>query len=77
MKATASAILLLGLGLVGASLGPFLVGAVSDALHPHFGAQSLRYALMLACVTNLWAAAHFMIASRRLESDLAIARDAR
>ena len=70
MRAMASAILLLGLSLVGASVGPYLAGLVSDLLQPRFGVMSLRYALCIACVTNVWAAGHLWYAARALPGDL-------
>lgn len=44
--------------LLGLGIGPLLVGAISDALEPSYGAQSLSYALM---VSTLFAAAGFFI----------------
>jgi hypothetical protein len=70
MRAMASALLLFGLSLVGASVGPFLAGLISDLLEPRFGQLSLRYALCLGVVTNVWAAAHLVAASRSLRGDL-------
>ena len=34
-------------GVMGLGLGPLCIGIVSDLLTPHFGNQSLRYALVL------------------------------
>ncbi|MFZ4603365.1 MAG: spinster family MFS transporter [Caulobacterales bacterium] len=65
-RAVASATLLFGISLVGASLGPFLAGLVSDLLAPQFGQGALRYALLLACFTNLWAALHVGLAAQAL-----------
>lgn len=70
MRAMASAILLFGLSLVGASVGPFVAGLLSDFLHDRFGAMSLRYALCFTSVTHAWAAVHFTIAARALPADL-------
>jgi MFS family permease len=44
-RATAMAIFTLGLTMVGAGLGPLVVGLVSDALMPAFGNDALRFAL--------------------------------
>lgn len=44
-RSTSGAILLLMINLIGLSGGPFLVGWVSDALAPRFGAESLRFGL--------------------------------
>ena len=44
-RATWAAITLLINNLIGLGLGPTLVGAISDALKPTYGAESLRYAM--------------------------------
>lgn len=44
-RATAMAIFNLGLTMLGAGLGPLVVGLVSDALVPAFGNEALRWAL--------------------------------
>lgn len=46
MRATASAICLFLINIVGAGAGPFIVGALSDAFAPAYGAESIRYALV-------------------------------
>lgn len=69
-RATASGVLLFCLTLVGASVGPFLVGVVSDALSPHYGSLSLRYALCAMPLTMVWSAIHFALAARALPADL-------
>ena len=72
MRGVASAIVLLIINLIGLGLGPLVVGALSDALAPRFGDESLRYALMLAVlVVTTWAALHYTLASRTIEADLA------
>jgi MFS transporter, Spinster family, sphingosine-1-phosphate transporter len=71
-RATVSGVLLFCLTLVGASVGPFLVGVVSDALAPRYGALSLRYAMSLMPVTMVWSAIHFWLAARALPEDLPV-----
>jgi MFS family permease len=44
-RATAMAIFNLGLTMVGAGLGPLVIGLISDALMPAFGNDALRWAL--------------------------------
>jgi MFS family permease len=46
MRATAIALVYFFANLVGMGLGPFAAGVLSDALHPTFGEESLRYALV-------------------------------
>ena len=69
IRATASAFLLFFNSLVGQTVGPFVVGFLSDALEPAVGALSLRYALCSVVLTQLWAAIHFLRASRTLTAD--------
>ena len=71
MRALASAFMLFVINLIGLGLGPTLVGALSDALEPRFGAESLRYALLLALALTLWGTLHSLLAGRSLARDLA------
>lgn len=71
IRASASGVLLFCLTLIGASIGPYVVGHASDLLAPRFGQMALRYALCLTAITMLWAALHFWLASRALPGDLA------
>jgi hypothetical protein len=50
------------LNLIGLGFGPLLVGAVSDALNPVFGQESLRYSLTAMALLNIWAGVHYMLA---------------
>jgi MFS family permease len=70
MRATASAILLFMLNIIGMGLGPYFVGIASDLLAPASGIDSLRYALCLAVLANIWAAGHYFAGARTLRSDL-------
>jgi hypothetical protein len=74
MRAMASAILFFIFNLVGLGAGPWSVGLLSDLLAPHFGDESLRYA-MLALVPLMvsLSALHFYLSSRHLKRDLAAA----
>jgi MFS transporter, Spinster family, sphingosine-1-phosphate transporter len=71
IRATVSGVLLFCLTLLGATVGPLLVGFLSDVLAPRYGALSLRYALSLMPVTMIWSALHFALAARALPKDLA------
>ena len=53
MRTQASAVFLFMFNLLGLGFGPLLVGMLSDALVPTFGADSLRYALSMAMVLVL------------------------
>ena len=71
MRATAAAVLLFVLNIVGLSLGPAVTGALSDALAPRYGADSLRWALLIVSTLFVWSAIHFYLAGRTLEADVA------
>lgn len=70
MRATAAALTLLVLNLVGFGLGPWLVGILNDALSERFGAQSVRYSLLIIGVFHVWGAIHNWLAARTLRDDL-------
>jgi MFS family permease len=75
MRATGSALLNGIYGLIGQGLGPLLVGWLSDRLTPRFGAgDGLAYAMAIAAVIYLWAAAHYLLAARHVGPDLARTR---
>ena len=62
MRAVSVAVTYLFANLIGMGLGPLATGALSDALRPYFGEESLRYALIslspgyLFCAWLLWRA---------------------
>ena len=63
-RALAFALLSLCANLVGMGLGPVLLGAVSDALQPVHGDQSLRLALLLCVLTQAVAALLYALTYR-------------
>lgn len=69
MRTTASAMFLAINNLFGIAVGSWYFGAVSDALRPHFGAESLRYAIYTGLGFYVVAATLFLLASRSLERD--------
>jgi hypothetical protein len=71
MRTLASAVLLFVINIIGLGLGPQAIGILSDLLAPRFGQESLRYALLLAGLVNVWSALHFYLAGRTLTRDLA------
>jgi MFS family permease len=71
MRAMSIAIVYLFANLVGMGLGPLAAGAMSDALRPWFGEESLRYALAMLCPGYLWAAWHLWRASRTVTHEIA------
>lgn len=70
MRATASAILLFILNMIGAGAGPFIVGALSDYFTQIHGADGMRYALLSAPIAGAIGSVFLLIGSRSLESDL-------
>jgi len=70
MRATAIALIYLFANLIGAGLGPLAAGALSDALHPHFGEESLRYSLLVLSTGYLWGAWHLWRARVLVAEDL-------
>jgi len=70
MRALASAILLFVINIIGMGFGPQLVGILSDLLAPAYGDESLRMALLLLSLLNLWCALHYFLAARTLGADL-------
>jgi MFS family permease len=73
MRAVATATQLLFANLIGMGLGPLAVGALSDALRPWAGNESLRYALLILAPGFLWAGWHAWRASNSVARDLTTA----
>lgn len=59
LRATWAAITLLINNMIGLGLGPVAVGAISDALKPTYGAESLRYAMFTFTAITPWAIFHY------------------
>jgi MFS family permease len=76
MRALASAILLFFLNLIGLGAGPFAVGWISDVLAPSFGAESVRWALVIPLALNLFGAFAYWRASRSYAAELTAAGQA-
>ena len=75
MRATAAAILLFIVNLVGAGLGPFIVGFLNYMFAPQYGQEAIRYSLLTVAMTGVVGAVLLWLSSRHLEADLARARD--
>lgn len=69
-RAFSAAILLFFVNFVGAGIGPFAVGVISDVLVPTAGPQSLRYAMLVIPLLCLWSALHYWRASPTLVQEL-------
>jgi MFS family permease len=70
MRAMSIAIVYLFANLIGMGLGPLAAGAMSDALRPWYGDESLRYALLILSPGYLWCSLHLWLASRTVNADL-------
>lgn len=69
MRATASATFLFINNLLGIGFGTFFLGRLSDFLIPRYGAESLRYSILIGLVFYVLAALFLFLASRRLDRD--------
>jgi predicted MFS family arabinose efflux permease len=69
MRASAAASFLLINNLVGLGLGSWSVGALSDALTPRYGVESLRYAIIAALGFYLLAGLFMALAGKHLRKD--------
>ena len=70
MRSVATSLLLFIQTLIGYGLGPSITGFISDALKDSYQTDSLRYALVIIGVVNLWAAVHYHLSSRTVRQDL-------
>ena len=69
MRATASAVFLFIINLVGLGVGTYAIGAISDTLAAQFGNESLRYSILAGTSFYVAAAGFFWLAARWLERD--------
>ena len=56
--------------LVGMGIGPALAGAISDALQPQYGNDSLRYAIAIITAAYLLGAVVIFSATKSAKHDL-------
>ena len=70
MRSMSAMTLTLATNLIGMGLGPLVVGLLSDALEPSYGALALRYSLLVLAAVNLWALAHNLLGARTIRQDL-------
>lgn len=70
MRASASAVLLFVINMIGLGLGPLVVGALSDAYVPIFGDENLRYAMLTALTMGTSGVFFFWMAHRTLLADI-------
>ncbi|MCP5091948.1 MAG: MFS transporter [Gammaproteobacteria bacterium] len=71
MRATASAILLFVVNMIGLGLAPLLVGFMNDTLFAVHGDRAIRYSLLVMGISGGLASIFFWLASVKLREDLA------
>jgi MFS family permease len=69
-RAFASAMIYFVLNIIGLGLGPLAVGAVSDALAPSMGVESIRWAIMITSIAGLTGSALYFLAAKFVREDL-------
>ena len=69
MRATASAVFLFIINLIGIGVGTLAIGAMSDGLQSQYGNDSLRYSILAGTGFYILAATLYFLASRWLEKD--------
>jgi predicted MFS family arabinose efflux permease len=70
MRATAAAIMLFIINIIGAGAGPFLVGVLNDFFAPHYGDEAIRYSLVTVAAVGPVGALLLYLSSRHLVEDL-------
>jgi MFS family permease len=68
-RGTAVSLVLFLASSLGAGAGPYVIGALSTALEPALGQESLRYALLVAPGMLAWAVLHYVLAARTAVRD--------
>jgi len=74
MRAFMTVVSFLCINLIGAGLGPLVIGATSDMLEPVYGKDAIRYALFIVPVSLALSSACFLWGSRTIERDAAKAQ---
>src|SRR5262245_4179183 len=70
-RATAAALNLMALTLIGSGVGPTLVGFLNDRLAGAFGGEAIRFSLALVAATAVWSGIHSLRAARSFRADVA------
>ncbi len=69
-RALSSSVLFFVLNMIGLGLGPLTVGAISDALAPTMGVNSIRWAIMTTALAAFLGAGLYFNAARYVRDDL-------
>ncbi len=75
MRATASAILLFILNIIGLGLGPQVIGWMNDTFFAEYGHEAIRYSLVVIAIVGGMGCYFFLKAARTLREDLAAVLD--
>jgi hypothetical protein len=75
MRALAAAFMTAVHGLVGHGLGPLLIGDLNERLAPIYGAQAIRYSLLVTTLLPVVASGFYLVCARTLRADLVRARE--
>ncbi len=75
VRATITAIVILGQSLFAGVFGLQLVGVMSDAFSRASAADSLQWALFVVSLAGIWAGSHFWLSARSIRRDFADASD--
>ena len=70
MRAMAASVMLFIQTMIGYNFGPLFAGIISDHLAPMAGEDSLKYAMAIIVLFEIWAAIHYFCGARYLRSDL-------
>ena len=70
MRATTAAISQVVSSLIGAGLGPFLIGLMNDLFAPRYGDEAIRYSFAIITASGAIGSVFLYLASRRLGADL-------
>jgi MFS family permease len=72
MRAVSASVLLFIQTIIGMTIGPAVIGRVSDVLEPTLGqGAGIAYPMAAIGIVNIWAAVHYVLAARRYREDLA------
>jgi MFS family permease len=69
-RSLAVAVHLLMVNLVGLGLGPVIIGGLNDMLHEDLGDEAIRYTMLLAVLTNVFAVGFYYLAARTVKRDI-------
>jgi len=69
-RSLAVAVHLLMVNLVGLGLGPVIIGGLNDMLHEDLGDEAIRYTMLLAVLTNVFAVGFYYLSALTVKHDI-------